>query len=690
MCSRLIVAAVVAALVGVCVPRALMAGEKKESRTSLPRRVLLLFDGKREALPFSMAHRHATLPLEHLGWAVDTHDIRQGLPPESLGERYGGMVTWFTDDQLPASLRYEAYLLRQLDAGTRIAILGNLGFPPSEKLLQRLGLVETPAGDKWKPPFAVVRVQAPAGYEAVPRPSPGYVLPWSTRTGQVALQVKCGSGETATPIFTAPWGAMALDPYVMQDGYEGRSLWLLDPFAFFQAALGFPPAPPLDLTTENGRRVLTVHVDGDGFASLAEMPGQRFAGEVIRKQILEVFRVPTTVSVIESEVSPRGLYPESAAKLEDIARAIFRLPHVEIASHTYSHPYSWTKAIGQPLLLDPEEQEKLESSDYLPIPGYKYSVAREVNGSVDYINKHLAPAGKRVRTFLWSGDALPDEESIARSDALGLANMNGDNAVEPEGKPILSMVPSSGRWVGKHYQCYSPAQNENVFTNEWTGPFSGYRHAIDIFKYTESPRRLSSIAIYYHFFSGTKIASLAALRDVYRWALDQEVIPMAVTDYTKRVLDFQLAQVSRLADGGFLLDGVAAIRTVRLRPAQGWPDLTRSHGVVGVREVPQGRYVALDGSPRVRLYLQKEPPQGPYLLSSNGRVVSWRWEKQHGQRVASVGLAGGVPLHLTVGGCPKGAAVEGVDAQPEFSRGTAGETTWHFGGTEANVKLFCR
>ena len=50
---------------------------------------------------------------------------------------------------------------------------------------------------------------------------------------------------------------------------------MLDPFRFLQAALRLPPMPAPDVTTDNGRRSLLIHVDGDGFASRAEIPAHR-------------------------------------------------------------------------------------------------------------------------------------------------------------------------------------------------------------------------------------------------------------------------------------------------------------------------------------------------------------------------------------------------------------------------------
>ncbi len=163
--------------------------------------------------------------------------------------------------------------------------------------------------------------------------------------------------------------------------------------------------------------------------------------------------------------------------------------------------------------------------DRLAIPGYVFSLEREVDGSVAYINQRLAPPGKPARVFLWSGDALPPEEAIERTDALGLENLNGDDAEEPGPRLALSQVPSFVRPVGRRTQIYAPAQNENVYTNLWHGPFYGFRRVVDYFRFTDSPRRLKPIGIYYHFYSGTKAAAIKALHEVYGWALQQETFP---------------------------------------------------------------------------------------------------------------------------------------------------------------------
>ncbi len=62
---------------------------------------------------------------------------------------------------------------------------------------------------------------------------------------------------------------------MLEEGSEHRR-WILDPFAFLRKALRLVPLPSPDATTENGRRIATVHIDGDGFVSRAEVPGSPY------------------------------------------------------------------------------------------------------------------------------------------------------------------------------------------------------------------------------------------------------------------------------------------------------------------------------------------------------------------------------------------------------------------------------
>jgi hypothetical protein len=57
----------------------------------------------------------------------------------------------------------------------------------------------------------------------------------------VHLRIEDDRGQPIDPVVTAPWGGLALEPYVLERGYEGRTRWIVDPARFLQTALGIAP-----------------------------------------------------------------------------------------------------------------------------------------------------------------------------------------------------------------------------------------------------------------------------------------------------------------------------------------------------------------------------------------------------------------------------------------------------------------
>jgi hypothetical protein len=363
------------------------------------------------------------------------------------------------------------------------------------------------------------------------------------------------------------------------------------------------------------------------------------------KELLERYRVPTTVSVIQGEVSPRGLFAKLASELERIARAIFALPHVEIASHSHSHPFDWRAAAAQAVARASGAVPAAPDAAYnLALPGYSYDARTEVQGSIDYIDKVLAPPGKRTRVFLWTGNCNPGAEPLGLAYAAGVGNMNGGETLITEAERSLTLVAPLGVSKGAHFQVYAPNQNENVYTGNWLGPFYGYERAIETFRLTESPRRLKPINIYYHTYSASKTASLAALHKVYRWALDQPVMNVYASEYIARVLDFNRMVVAREGDA-FLVRGAGDLRTVRWPSALGMPSMRDSTGVAGHAEHAGERYVHLtDGSARIVPERNVAGPS-PRLVAANARLT--RFERTaDGFRM---GLQGHVPVEFVIG-----------------------------------------
>jgi hypothetical protein len=520
----------------------------------------------------------------------------------------------------------------------RVAFLEGLGFEADGAFLARLGL--TAARSAAKSAVTIAATSAYVGFEAPARARSRELPPVQTGSGQVRslLRLKDADGGSWDALVIGPWGGAAFSPYVVADDLEQERRWIINPFQFIRDALALPSIPAPDVTTESGRRILTVHIDGDAFVSRAERPGSPFAGQVILDDILKRYPIPHTISVVEGEVGPAGLYPADSPKLEAIAREIFKLPYVELASHTFSHPFDWAAA---------EAGRIAAQAATLPIPNYIFNVDRDLRGSIDYINSRLAPTGKTVKVLLWSGDCSPSKDVVAFARQLGVENVNGGGSTRTLDFASLTRGSALGIPKGEGvYQVFAPVENENVYTNDWHGPYYGYQHAIETFELNERPRRLSIITIYYHFYSGVKTASLSALKRVYDWALERETTRLYLSEYASKVRAFQEVTLARhVDDEGWEIGNLGELRTVRVDSTWGWPDLNRSTGVAGARDGPQGRYLHLARNSAVVIYPSKAPVAIPYLDNANGRVL--RWERA--QPVTRIRIVGDEPLAFRIG-----------------------------------------
>jgi hypothetical protein len=554
-----------------------------------PRRVLLLTDVEPgEDMMNVAAYRYLALPLHWLGYVVEARDIRAPLPELDPG-RHAAIVTWFSQPVATLNPQYARWLKRQRDKGLRLVMLEQPGLDTDAQVMRELGLTPVRA----RGPVQITQRPAWVGFETQPPlagPPEAAVL-WSG-VGE-RLRVRAGGGQLIDAAAITPWGGYAFAPFAVRPpALASKARWVIDPLTFLQRALGAPQFPVPDVTTEGGRRLLLVHVDGDGFVSRAERPGSPFAGEVLLNDVLKKRRIPHTISIVQGEIAGNGLFAQLAPALEDIARRIFALPHVEIASHSYSHPFFWRRlAQGKPGGGDARPLN-------LVLPGYEFSLQAEIPGSIEYINSRLAPPGKRTRVFLWTGDTAPTQEAVELAGASSVFNMNGGDTLITRSEPTLTAVSGLGLLRGPALQVFAPMQNENLYTNEWTGPFYGFERVIETFELTESPLRLKPINIYYHTYSATKSASLTALNRVYDWAERQSTVPVYASDYISKVMDFHsiaIARDWRVQAPTWRVRGDGQLRTLRI-PADATVALGASHNVAGVAAGPAARYLHLAGA----------------------------------------------------------------------------------------------
>jgi hypothetical protein len=197
------------------------------------------------------------------------------------------------------------------------------------------------------------------------------------------------------------------------------------------------------------------------------------------------------------------------------------------------------------------------------------------------------------------------------------------------------------------FQIYAPNQNENVYTNNWLGPFYGYERAIETFELTDASYRLKPIDIYFHTYSASKPASLKSLDKVFRWAMAQDVMPVHASDYIRKVLDFNRLVVARTPDG-WLVRGAENLRELRAPPLLGQPDLGASRDVAGFNRHGDSLYLHLAGS-EAEIRFRPAPALAPYLVSANARVERLtRTRAADGSSTISLALRGQVPLKFAL------------------------------------------
>jgi hypothetical protein len=274
----------------------------------------------------------------------------------------------------------------------------------------------------------------------------------------------------------------------------------------------------------------------------------------------------------------------------------------------------------------------------LRIPGYQFDLQREIGGSIQFIESTLAPPGKQVQVFLWTGDCIPVGDAVQSTVSAQVLNMNGGGTVATRSNPTITQVDGLGLQRKGGFQVYAPNQNENVYTNEWRGPFYGFERVIETFEFTNVPRRLKPMDIYFHTYIATKKAGLQSLDKVFAYAMAQENTPVHVAQYARKVLDFEHMVVARTANG-WRVRGDGELRTVRLPKVLGTPSPQASAQVAGYRNDADFAYVHLSGA-SAELRVGEGTPAQPVLVWANASIEGYSGTHEHLRWV----LQGHVPL----------------------------------------------
>ncbi len=594
------------------------------------RKVLALYSrenipGDHKDIAFTQLHQRGEMPLNYLGVELVYHDASKPLPDPATLSGYRGVLTWF---EKPVNFEDPSPVCRWLSAAMRarlwVVMLGDPGvYTRSQKgapdlpadcadMFRALGLKLT--GSRVVDPFSIeTQFSHPRmmGFERKPDLLDAGVVPLARllpgATSYLRLGFLEGNIPPVDPVALTRRGAFALHPFFLYTNGElnpPQYRWIVDPFAFFEAAFRLQGLPRPDVTTMNGRRVYMTHVDGDGFFNRSELDPKKWSGEVFLREFVDPHpESPFTLSLMTGYYD-LSLYSDKATLA--LTRDMMNRPNVEPSSHGYAHPLDW-------------RLRKVA----LSVPGYTMDSRREIVGSAEQIDKIFLGGGRRTALFQWTGDCLPSEQEVLMAERAGLLNINGGGGRFDSRFPSYSYVQPLSRLLGSARQIYAPISNEIPYTNLWTGAYYGYRDAIESYERTENPRRIRPVSVYVHYYSAEKFAALESLRKVYAWVHARPLFPVWTGRWVRSVRGFFELGIERLPEGGFRFRGGADLRTVRFDSESRVPDLALSKGVVGFRRERGALYVFFDeNEPRELRF--SSAPGAPYLSEANFEVSRWR------------------------------------------------------------------
>lgn len=620
--------------------------------SAVKRTVLAFWDSsevERKESSFSEIHQNLEMVLNHYGLKVEFVDISQGVPSYLFKaknlEKYRGVVTWFLDNQMEDPRTYLKLLKQIRERNLPLMILGNLGFLIKDrdkheefnpkiinKYLNPFGLEYQ--GDYFDNPMLLQAeiLKNPHWVEFERKISNELssvrVVKRIGGSGETWLKVKIqGTQQSSDVIFVNPHITYVQSGYgVFSNPITFKKQWRVDPFelvkrTFFKKGMELTP----DITTLYGSRTFYTHIDGDGFINVSQIDHKSYSGEIIAKDIIKGYKLPIMVSIIIAEISPQYLGNKSVEKK---VRSIFRLPNVEVGSHTFSHPMSWAL---KPSLEEREsylkEKEALKHKGPIvgyPIKNYVMNYQEEVIASLDYINKNLMPENKKAKTLLWSGSCMPPREPLRLLDEYHYLNMNGGDGKFDGPSASYTGLSSLYRSVDGYIQVYSSNANENLYTNLWEGPYSGFREVIEAFKNTEKPIRVRPINIYYHFYSGERVSSLKALKETYDFALSQKINPIFPSRYIEMVHGWISTKIKKIEENHYHLSNYGKLRTFRLDREGVYPDYQKTKNIIGHTFLNGSLYIFIGSAPDTELFFTKREPKKDYISEASVLINSFK------------------------------------------------------------------
>jgi hypothetical protein len=628
------------------------------------REILALFDSREEPRPDqTRIHRFAEMPLNYLGYVVSYWDVNAGLPDAERTQNIHGLIAWFRRAQPSA---FYVWAQERVTEGARMVVMGEGGVPFGETPPDEANALFEAIGFRMSGAFVdltygarILHRDPLVGFEQPLDPVlPAFPIVAAQDVSSHLVLEERNSGATTSLILTGAHGGFAASGFsIYEEPYSGRTKWIIDPFAFFRQAFGARLAPVPDVTTLSGRRIYFSHIDGDGWNNVSRIDSyydaHKISAEVVLRELIEPYPdLPVSIGVIGADVDEKYGLVGAARR---VARELFKLPQVEVATHTYTHPYDWpffenydrqieerligagdgewTSVLGDRMkklarrlfpgmTKSPVEGKPHEDDPPRAIAEFPFDLEQETRGAVRAAEE-LAPAGKRTALYLWSGGAEPFEAMIARTRSLGVRNMNGGDSRIDADYPSISYLSPVAREVGEERQIYAGHANDFLYVTDGTGRDHGYLHLQATIERSETPLRLKPVNVYYHMFAGERAAQLAAVRKHLDTARESTWTPIAASHYAAIADGFFSTEITALDDMSWRIRNRGALETLRFDDAAGLTvDFARSVGVLGQRRRGSTLYIALDEA-QDEAVLALAPADSPEAIGPH--LIDGRW-----------------------------------------------------------------
>ena len=574
------------------------------------RDVLILFNQsilKEKNSIYSEPHHSLSLPIEHYGYVPILYDMSTKKLPLRVEDKYHSVIIW-ADGETKNDTHLYTWVKDLKQKGIKVLFFNSFLFSLKEEHLTTFQLSKEKNLNSFYDKSSTIYHKSYEPYEMTA--SLDYkVNIINSKNIKAVVSKHYKNGQVSVPIAITNWGGYALDGSFLRT-INDANYWSINPYIFIKEALQLDDIPMPDPTTEAGRRILFIHVDGDGFMEPVRTNMQLFSTEYLLEHIYRKYPIPQTISIIQGEM--QMLYPKLTKRMEKTTREIYALPWIEPASHTLSHPFYWEDVI-KPKNASP----KIGKNYHLPLKGYHFSLKKETIGSVEYALSFAPQSKQKEKILFWSGDCQPPQEVLEYVEKKGIITMNGGDTTVQKSTPNLHYIAPFGLQRGNYWQIYTGQQNENVYTNDWLGPFWGFRNVIETFKMTNKPYRIKPINIYYHFYAGSKLASFNALKEVYDWAIAQKTSKLYASQYIKKGRGFYRTAIGK-TEQGFEIRNQGFLRTMRFDKTI-HIDMKTSQGVAGYIHEQDTTYVTLDSSENYSINFSSSK-KSPYLIDSNGWV----------------------------------------------------------------------